>query len=265
MIDVSLHIETGGRTVCAASWWRQTRQRSDTVKLYCPLAGQGWIALCEQRVELRPGRLYLVPPHPELSHATPTRITIDWLHFNPNSPWILARLTQLRRIHEFKPPAATYWRGLCRRCSEYLASPNAALTCRFHGMLSELIGLVLEQTTGSSIPASADYERLLPALEYLDNHDTQTVSLGTLAAQVHLSPEHFHRRFKATLGLTPWEYALRRRMALARRLLGQGLHSVAEVAAACGYRDPFYFSRMFRRHCGVTPRQVRLSQVPLGP
>jgi AraC-like DNA-binding protein len=64
---------------------------------------------------------------------------------------------------------------------------------------------------------------------------------------------------------TPFEYLQRRRMAKAHRLLIQGTSSVKEVAAACGYDDPYYFSRMFRRQYDCTPRDVRLGKVKRTP
>jgi AraC-like DNA-binding protein len=68
-----------------------------------------------------------------------------------------------------------------------------------------------------------------------------------------MAPAYFHRRFRSTFGLTPHEYMLRRRMDLARHLLGDPALRVAEVAEAVGYDNPFYFSRVFRRHFGFPP------------
>lgn len=46
-------------------------------------------------------------------------------------------------------------------------------------------------------------------------------------------------------------------MRQAQRMLGDPACSVGEVAAACGYPDPFSFSRVFRQYCGRSPRQYR--------
>ena len=56
-------------------------------------------------------------------------------------------------------------------------------------------------------------------------------------------------------GLTPHAYQLQRRVALARRLIAQGL-PLAEVAAACGFADQSHMTRQFVRKYGVSPGMV---------
>jgi AraC-like DNA-binding protein len=77
---------------------------------------------------------------------------------------------------------------------------------------------------------------------------------------VNLSPEHFHRLFSEQFHTTPFEYLLRRRLARACQLLVEGTLSVKQVATACGYDDPYYFSRLFHKRHGYTPRDVRLGR-----
>ena len=71
------------------------------------------------------------------------------------------------------------------------------------------------------------------------------------------SPSHFSARFRAVTGFSVTEYVKRLRMARARQLLITSDHTVAEIAAAVGYPDPFYFSRNFSAVNGVSPRAFR--------
>lgn len=68
-------------------------------------------------------------------------------------------------------------------------------------------------------------------------------TLLELAAEEHVSVPHFTE--------------LCRRLQRAMDLLQQGNHNVAEAAAAVGYEDPFYFSRLFRKHMGIPPSACR--------
>ena len=70
--------------------------------------------------------------------------------------------------------------------------------------------------------------------------------------------DHMRRRFLQETGSTPMEYLIALRMENARRLMnpanGGGL-SVRQVALLCGYEDPYYFSRLLKRHVGCSPSE----------
>ncbi len=68
--------------------------------------------------------------------------------------------------------------------------------------------------------------------------------------------DYLRKLFKKEMGLTPLEYMTRMRMKKAESLLlsmGAQDYSVAEVAGLCGYEDPLYFSRVFKKTFGVSP------------
>lgn len=72
-----------------------------------------------------------------------------------------------------------------------------------------------------------------------------------------LSPSHFAALFRRSTGCGPREYHTRLRMSCSRELLASTDLSVAAVAAAVGYPDPFHFSRRFRAVHGTTPTEHR--------
>jgi AraC-like DNA-binding protein len=94
------------------------------------------------------------------------------------------------------------------------------------------------------------------ARELLDASLDRPVTLLDLARHVHVSPYHLHRRFRESVGVTPHEYLLRRRLERAKELLADGA-SVTETAAATGFSSPGYFASVFRRRVGVTPTAFR--------
>lgn len=251
-MNPTLTITQGGRTVCTQSNWIGSGQWSDVVKLYAPVAGRAWLAVDGQRRELRPNTLYLIPPHHRLTFGAKPIFEVDWLHFMVESPLADLCLARLPTAHEFPPPVIARWLPVARQCAALFEKPDAALVFRTHAMLCDLLGHVME-----GMPAVELDPRLLPALRYMDDHVTPPVSLAHLAALAHLSTEHFHRLFRAQFHTTPMRYLLRRRMARALRLLTEGTASVKEMAAACGYDDPFYFSRVFRQTYHCTPRAVK--------
>jgi len=93
--------------------------------------------------------------------------------------------------------------------------------------------------------------------EYLAEKLADDVSLNELAALVNLSPFHFARAFKKTVGLPPHRYHMRLRLERARSLLRDTDLTVADIAHAVGYETAQAFSRMFRREMGMPPSDFR--------
>ena len=77
-------------------------------------------------------------------------------------------------------------------------------------------------------------------------------TLGHLAAEIGLHPAHVSRVFRRACGETLGEYVRRRRIEEAERALASDL-SLAEIAAQAGFSDQAHFTRVFRRHFGVSP------------
>jgi AraC family transcriptional regulator len=103
--------------------------------------------------------------------------------------------------------------------------------------------------------------QLRAVLDFAHSNLANVVSLAALAAQAHISPFHFARLFRRTVGLPPHQFVLRLRVDRAISLLRRGRIPLAEVAIACGFHDQPHFIRAFRRATGTTPTQyVRRAQ-----
>lgn len=92
--------------------------------------------------------------------------------------------------------------------------------------------------------------------EYINDHLHQDVKLIELASIAQMSPYHFLRLFKHSMGVTPHQYILQRRIEKAKCLLQHGELSIAEIAATVGFCDQSHFTRYFKRIVGVTPKQL---------
>ena len=78
-----------------------------------------------------------------------------------------------------------------------------------------------------------------------------------IAKEAGMSPSHFSRIFKETLGSTPMQYVLAYRIEQARKMLAEPKCPLAEIASACGFADQAHFSRSFNQVSGQTPRAFR--------
>lgn len=82
-------------------------------------------------------------------------------------------------------------------------------------------------------------------------------TLAQAAATAGLQPEYFSRLFRRLTGATFAEWSARVRVDEAKRLLCVADLSITGIAASVGYDDLTTFTRVFRRHAGVCPRQYR--------
>ncbi len=124
------------------------------------------------------------------------------------------------------------------------------------GYLSAILLRVIELRDQAS---SSQYRRLLKqAVAYIGGHFTEeSLSLNQVAQEVNISANYLSAVFSQEMGATFTEYVTGNRMELAKELLRTTDKRSGEVAAAVGYRDPHYFSFLFKKTQGCTPRDYR--------
>jgi AraC family transcriptional regulator len=98
--------------------------------------------------------------------------------------------------------------------------------------------------------------RLRRVLDFIDAHLDQPIRLADVAAAAGLTPMHFAAQFRATTGLRPHEYLLRRRVEHAQILLYKNLPTV-DVALAVGFQSQAHFTSVFKRFVGQPPHTWR--------
>ena len=110
------------------------------------------------------------------------------------------------------------------------------------------------QSAGATL---GPYEDLRPALEYLNHYFAESVTIETVAAQVHLSTSQFQRRFRALFQTSSVQYLLQLRIDSACQQLQRTDASIATIALRNGFYDQSAFCRQFKKRVGLTPRHYR--------
>ncbi len=109
----------------------------------------------------------------------------------------------------------------------------------------------------SQSPLIAESEKLARTL--LGNSD---LSVASIASTLRCSANYLSRRFHEERGMTLGAWITRERLEMARDLLSEPRHSVAEIGWMCGFSSPSYFIRVFRQQTGFTPRAWREAAQP---
>jgi len=100
---------------------------------------------------------------------------------------------------------------------------------------------------------SRDYVRFVK--EHIEEHWAEEIQLGDLALFAHISAPYLSTKFKKEVGLSFTEYLIRFRINKAKGLLREKRYSCREVADKTGYPDYAQFSKIFKKHVGVSPSE----------
>ncbi|ESY73784.1 AraC family transcriptional regulator [Mesorhizobium sp. M0051] len=95
--------------------------------------------------------------------------------------------------------------------------------------------------------------RILRALDYIEAHLADDITLDDLAAVAVMSRFHFARAFRAAVGVPPHAFVVSRRIERAKDLLRSTRLPIAEVAWRVGYSNPAKFAAQFRKLVGERP------------
>ena len=95
------------------------------------------------------------------------------------------------------------------------------------------------------------------AIDYIEDHLTETIDYDDVAAQSYSSSYHFQRVFSILCGFTVGEYIRNRRLTLAGAELAMGDAKVIDVALKYGYESPDSFAKAFQKFHGLLPSQAR--------
>lgn len=102
---------------------------------------------------------------------------------------------------------------------------------------------------------SETYKMAQDAARYISANCSNELTLKDVADKYSLSPGHFSKQFKKATGVGFTEYILISRISMAKEMLDAGEKNISTVAFACGFNDSNYFSRMFKKLNGISPKK----------
>ena len=119
------------------------------------------------------------------------------------------------------------------------------------------VGLALLAAYAHDAAASVELSVVAKATRFLDEHLLEPDCLQHAHGAAGVSRNTLITRFRQELRITPSRYLWRRRTERGIAMLAETGHTIAEIAYACGFRDPFHFSRLVKGLQGASPQQLR--------
>ncbi len=128
---------------------------------------------------------------------------------------------------------------------------NTALAVQITRRCVGVSAIMFEPSNGLS------RDRLKRVQDYIETHLDDRLTLTDLAGVACLSPYHFSRSFKESVGIGPQRYVTQRRLERAKTLMRRTNQPLADIAQQVGFSDQSHLTSIFRRETGVTPGRYR--------
>ena len=237
-------------------------------ELFIQLRGTTEFLFPDQSFVLRPGEICVMPsgvPHAETAtHGENGRFqNVVVCYYNETVAVHVAgadnhRRPQVDDIHFFTTTLYEDLVDYLNRSGDLRLHDHAACATAVKGLLLAELALLLALVEEQDASPYSESERVFQCQWLIRNNiDDPTLTIESLAEDLRCSGGHLSRQFLKATGERIPGYINRIRLNNAIDALRKTQLSVKEIAGACGFNDPSYFTRVFRKATGVSPVQFR--------
>ena len=247
------------KTVKRLPTWRP-KGRLDYQLLYI-VSGKGHFYFHGEDRVVYAGRMVLIQPRQEqhYEYFGEDKPEVYWVHFTGSDVKNILRSYNIPMDDPiFYSGASSTYSYLFKEMIHELQNCKTGYEDLLTMYLCQIF-LLVQRTRQEERPTVSTYiqEEMEFARRYFNEHYNEPISIQEYAESRNMSVCYFQRNFKQIVKHTPMQYLLTIRVNNAASLLETTDYSMAEIAAIVGYEDPLYFSRLFRKIKGVSPRDYR--------
>lgn len=260
--DVDIRLLYAARVKLTICEWNHDNLANDFWRLYQNDAPGGTFTCQNKSIDLTPGEIYLIPSSLELSCRNTRCLEHFFVHFDLRAvpPFDLRGL--------FKEPmhidAGADFLGIVGEVRNKMTCHNSegiSVQCQLKSIAYAAFGYYVEHLPDKlfevSLARLQAMQPVSPALQLIEQQLAQPLGNRELANACAMSENHFIRRFREAIGVTPAAFIQQKRLAAAAQLLRYTDDSIDSIAMKTGFTDRFYFSRAFRRTTGRPPAAYR--------
>jgi AraC-like DNA-binding protein len=273
LVNIRWAIDVGRLQEVDSSWRTENFAPSVRIvpftRIYYPIEGEGYIEHCGRKYHLRKGFLFLVPPFVPTKVSCPSRLLMYWANFNTHiMDSELDIFSVVRPLYEFAVPDCDdkVYRKLFEHITKYFSKPVRSgiklpplAEMEAVAALTLLVFPFLNSVNDKEKQNVVMPGRFFKLLYYIEQHLGHNFSLKELAKQFNLNPVYLSNLFTRKIGVSLIKYCNNRRLNRAIILLSNTNYTISEIAYQLGAGNAASFSRLFKRHHGITPIEFRRS------
>jgi len=208
--------------------------------LHFVVTGFGRYKIGKREYNVSPGEIFVIPPFEETFYQADEKNPWHyiWIGFTCDGD------LPVDLGDTFPCPKALSVFNEMKKCSQMSRGRSAFLSAK----LWELFSVFLEKDEKQT-----DYVE--DAITCIHSEYMNDISVEQIARRLNLDRSYFSVIFKKRTGISPKQYLINYRMGIAASLMADNKKSVSVVAHSVGYPDIFSFSKMFKRHFGLSPNE----------
>jgi len=251
----------------AANHYRERKKGcADNILIYCT-QGSGHCILDKKQYEVKSNQFILIPATSKYicywaDEQTPW--TIYWLHYSSNH---ISTINESLNIDVARPPiqiplnenAIIIWQNIYSTLEMGYSHENL-LSASF--TLHYLLATFLFPRRHTNL--NEDYDLITMTIEEMKKNINSKLSLEKMASFHRLSVSHFSYLFRKSTGMPPLDYFIHLKMQKACQMLYFGNNHIKGIAIELGYDNPYYFSRLFKKYIGTSPKEYRSKNKNIG-
>lgn len=223
--------------------------------------GAGFVSVPDVEVEVHSGEAITVPagvPH-EYGSRPDNPWTIYWMHVTGDFVPVYVPRSDTARTVSVPEAKISFLVSLFENLFSVLSRGTSEPYLLTATSAAELIlGTVYLDNQGQAgVIAGGGAQEIENLISFIQDHLSERITLDILKSRSHLSVSRISQLFREMTGHAPIEFIQHQRVQRACYYLDATNDSVGQIASTVGFEDQFYFSRVFRRVTGVSPREYR--------
>lgn len=243
--------------------WQSLPHTHQFSELFYVLSGEGAFYIEDDKIPVKADDLMIINPHVEHTEKTLPNDPMEYIVFGVEGlafSFIDPDQDNTKGYSFYsygsdKNQFINFAQLMMREFQE--KKPGFEKVC--HGLLQVLLVYISRKQNLSVISDSSFQlsKECALAKRYIDANYAKNITLDSLAEITHINKFYLAHSFTECIGQSPINYLTDRRLEACKELLTSSNLSVAQVASSAGFSSQSYFSQIFRKKTGMTPRQYR--------
>lgn len=211
-----------------------------------------------KEIILSGGEMILIPPFERNEYRYTDYVDAMWIHFTGTAAEKIVRQYDIEPFCKYRISDTTHFFVYAEKIIKEFQLQKVGFMNNCNGYLLNMLTLVKRRIDAQFF---AENHRAVPdltlAIDEMQTDFSKNTNISGYAEMFNISVSYFIHLFTQQFGVSPYQYLLNIRMSQAKYLLTETNMPINDIADNIGYDDPFYFSRIFKKHIGVSPSAYR--------
>lgn len=232
--------------------------RKDYQLLYI-VGGRAWFTIDGEDIPATVGDFIVYTPgYPQYYHySLKDNTDIYWMHFYGTEVVEVLNQLNIKPNRVIRSTMDSYITKKWNQMIQELTLKQRGFDTLLPLYAQEIMTMLFRNRKPLNTTQMKSQKIIMDAIEYISNEFDHSINVQDLARHLGVSACWLNLNFRLFTGTSPLQYIINARLSHAMELLRFSDYTINEIARICGYEDALYFSRLFKKHVGGSPREYR--------